>query len=124
MSKLTALIPCRNESANIRDCLESVKWVDEIFVVDSFSTDDTVDICRQYTDRVVQHEYISPALQKNWAIPQATHPWVLIVDADGRAGTCARWIIHHPYRDFASYPTELRRYLLQGRRSHVGVTGN
>ena len=84
MAKLTALIPCYNESANIRQCLESVRWADEIFVVDSFSTDDTLDICREYTDRIVQHEYVNPAAQKNWAIPQASHPWVLIVDADER----------------------------------------
>ena len=84
MPKLTALIPCRNESVNIRDCLESVKWADEIFVVDSFSTDDTLDICREYTDRIIQHEYVNSAAQKNWAIPQATHSWVLIVDADER----------------------------------------
>jgi glycosyltransferase involved in cell wall biosynthesis len=84
MPELTALITCRNESRNIRDCLESVRWADEIFVVDSFSTDDTLEICRQYTDRIVQHEYLYPAAQKNWAIPQATYPWVLILDADER----------------------------------------
>jgi glycosyltransferase involved in cell wall biosynthesis len=84
MPKLTALITCRNESVNIADCLQSVKWADEIFVVDSFNTDDTVEICRQYTDRVVQHEYATPAAQKNCAIPRAAHPWVLILDADER----------------------------------------
>ena len=84
MSKLTALIPCYNESVNIAECLESVRFADEIMVVDSFSTDDTVEIARRYTDRVLIHEYVNSATQKNWAIPQATHPWVLIVDADER----------------------------------------
>jgi glycosyltransferase involved in cell wall biosynthesis len=84
VQKLTALIPCRNEEHNIRECLESVKFADEILVVDSFSTDATLEIARRYTDRIVQHEYVNSAAQKNWAIPQASHPWVLIVDADER----------------------------------------
>jgi len=84
LQKLTALIPCRNEERNLGDCLGSVKFADEILVVDSFSTDATLEIARQYTDRIVQHEYVNSAAQKNWAIPQAAHPWVLIVDADER----------------------------------------
>ena len=81
---LSILIPTFNEEQNIRDCLESVKWADEIFVVDSFSQDGTLDICREYTDRIVQHEYVNSATQKNWAIPQTAHEWVMIVDADER----------------------------------------
>jgi glycosyltransferase involved in cell wall biosynthesis len=68
----------------IEDCLKSVRWADEVIVVDSYSTDKTVDIARQYADRVLQHEYGFSALQKNWAIPQASHEWVLIVDTDER----------------------------------------
>ncbi len=82
--KITALIPTYNEERNLRDCLDSVAWADEIFVVDSFSTDATPEIARQRGARFVQHEYVNSATQKNWAIPQATHPWVLIVDADER----------------------------------------
>lgn len=84
MPKLTALIPCYNESVNLAECLESVRFADEIVVVDSFSTDDTVEIARRYTDRVLIHEYVNSATQKNWAIPQCSHEWVLIVDADER----------------------------------------
>jgi len=82
--KLTALIPSFNEEGNIGNCLESVKWADEILVVDSFSSDRTIEIARKYTDRIIQHEYINSAAQKNWAIPQASHEWVLIVDSDER----------------------------------------
>ncbi|MRR14508.1 glycosyltransferase family 2 protein [archaeon] len=81
---LSVLIPCFNEEKNIEECLKSVSWADEIFVVDSFSTDGTLDIARKYTDRIVQHEYINSAAQKNWAIPQALHDWILIVDCDER----------------------------------------
>ncbi|MCE5228009.1 glycosyltransferase family 2 protein [bacterium] len=83
-STLTVLIPTFNEQANIRDCLASVAWADEIFVVDSFSTDQTPELAKAAGARVTQHEYVNSATQKNWALPQATHPWVLIVDADER----------------------------------------
>ena len=82
--KLTVIIPTFNEAHNIAAALESVKWADELIVVDSFSTDDTLAIARKYTDRVLQRKYIGPADQKNWAIPQANHEWVLILDADER----------------------------------------
>ncbi|MBN2056615.1 glycosyltransferase family 2 protein [bacterium] len=84
MNKLTVLIPCRNEERHIGACLESVRWADEILVVDSGSTDRTVEIARTYTDRILEHEYVNSAAQKNWAIPQAANEWVLIVDADER----------------------------------------
>jgi glycosyltransferase involved in cell wall biosynthesis len=83
-SKVTALLPVCNEQENIEACLDSVAWADEVFVVDSFSSDATVEIARRRDARVVQHEYVNSAAQKNWAIPRATHPWVLIVDADER----------------------------------------
>ena len=82
--KLTVIIPAKNEEKNIRDCLESVKWADEIFFVDSFSTDKTIEIAKKYTDRIVQREYKSSADQLNWAIPQASHKWILFLEADER----------------------------------------
>ncbi len=83
-ARLSAIIPAYNEEEMIRKCLESVRWADEIFVVDSFSRDRTVEIAREFGARVVQHEYVNSATQKNWAIPLAAHPWVLLVDADER----------------------------------------
>jgi glycosyltransferase involved in cell wall biosynthesis len=83
---LTALVPTFNEERNIRDCLTCLTWVDQLIVVDSFSTDKTVEIAREFTDQVVQHEYVNSATQKNWAM--STLPikgeWTLIVDADER----------------------------------------
>lgn len=81
---ITVIVPTYNEEDNIRECLESVKWADDIFVVDSFSTDRTVEIAREYTSHIVQHEYVNSATQKNWAIPQCTTDWVMVVDADER----------------------------------------
>ncbi len=82
---LTAIITTLNEEVNVRDCLESVAFADEVLLVDSFSTDRTVEIARGFpTVRVVQREYFGSAAQKNWAMDQVTTPWLLIVDADER----------------------------------------
>ena len=84
--RLTVLIPCKDEAQNIRACVESVRAVaDEIIVADSGSTDATLDIVRSIGGcRIVEREYINSANFKNWAIPQAKHPWVLVVDSDER----------------------------------------
>jgi glycosyltransferase involved in cell wall biosynthesis len=84
MSRLSVAIITYNEEEEIKDCLESVKWADEIVVVDSFSTDKTLDICRQYTNKVFQHEWSGYSNQKNYAINVTTNPWILILDADER----------------------------------------
>ena len=87
---LSVLVPTFNEERQIRDCLASVRWADEVVVVDSFSTDRTREIARARADRVLEHEYVNSATQKNWAIPQLAHPWVLIVDADERVTPALR----------------------------------
>jgi glycosyltransferase involved in cell wall biosynthesis len=84
MRKLSVIITTNNEADNIQGVLETVRWADEIMVVDSFSTDNTVELAKAYTDFVVQREYKGPADQKNWAIPQVAHEWILLLDADER----------------------------------------
>src|SRR5690606_36593329 len=64
--------------------LASVDFADEILVVDSFSTDRTVELAQKFAHKVIQREYINSASQKNWAIPQASHEWILLIDADER----------------------------------------
>src|ERR1043165_5825483 len=81
---ITALVPTYNCEGTIRECLESVKWADKIFVVDSFSNDRTLEICREYTSWIVQHEYVNSATQKNWAMDQITTEWTLQIDSDER----------------------------------------
>ena len=71
MIPLTATIITFNEEKNIRDCLESVKWCSEIVVIDSGSTDRTVEIAREYTDRVVVTDWPGHVQQKNRAIDAA-----------------------------------------------------
>jgi glycosyltransferase involved in cell wall biosynthesis len=81
---LTILIPTYNESRNIRAAVACARFGDEILVVDSFSTDGTADMARELGARVLEHEYVNSATQKNWAIPQAACDWVMILDADER----------------------------------------
>jgi glycosyltransferase involved in cell wall biosynthesis len=83
-TKLTVIIPTFNEETNIRECLASVSWADEVVVVDSFSTDSTVEICRELGATIFEHEYVNSASQKNWILPRVSNNWVLIVDADER----------------------------------------
>jgi glycosyltransferase involved in cell wall biosynthesis len=82
--KLSVTIITFNEEENIRDCLESVKWADEIIVVDSFSTDKTVEICNEYTEKVLQRKWPGFLKQKHFAQEQATGDWILNLDADER----------------------------------------
>ena len=84
MHKLTAIIPTGNEIHNIEDVIASVDFADEILVVDSFSSDGSYEKAKELATKVIRREYEYSASQKNWAIPQATHEWILLVDADER----------------------------------------
>jgi glycosyltransferase involved in cell wall biosynthesis len=79
---LSVCIICFNEEHNIRRCLESVAWADEIIVVDSMSEDRTVEIAQHYTDSVFQRPWMGYQAQKEFALSKATNEWVLSVDAD------------------------------------------
>lgn len=81
-AKLSVTIITLNEEANIRRTLESVRWADEIIVLDSGSTDRTVSICRQFTAMVFHQDWLGFGKQKNAAIDRATGEWVLSIDAD------------------------------------------
>ncbi len=84
MASLSVIIITKNEAADIRACLESVAWAQEIIVVDSGSTDDTVTIAREFTPHVYHHEWPGFGPQKNRALGYATNEWVLSLDADER----------------------------------------
>lgn len=81
---VSVAIITKNEEKNIRDALESVKDFEEIVIVDSFSDDRTVELCREYTDKIFQIEWKGFAKQKQFAIDKVTLPWVLVLDADER----------------------------------------
>ena len=83
---VSVLVPTLDEELNLPECLESLAWADEIFVVDSFSHDRTLEIARDHDAHVVQHAFESYSRQKNWALDTLPfrNEWVLIVDADER----------------------------------------
>ena len=83
---VSAIIHVLNEIEYIDDCIRSVEWADEIYVMDSFSTDGTVERIREKFPRVrlEQREYLGAASTKNYAIDRAAHDWIFILDADER----------------------------------------
>jgi glycosyltransferase involved in cell wall biosynthesis len=83
---LSVTIIAFNEEARLAGALRSVAWADEIVVVDSGSTDGTVEIARQLATRVEVREWPGYAAQKNYAASIARHDWILSVDADERIG--------------------------------------
>lgn len=89
---LSVLVPTLDEEVNLPECLASVSWADEVFVVDSFSHDRTVEIARACGASVVQHAFEGYSRQKNWALDTLPlrNEWVLIVDADERVTPALR----------------------------------
>jgi glycosyltransferase involved in cell wall biosynthesis len=79
---LSVIVITKNEATHIGDCLQSVAWADEIVVLDSGSLDDTVNICRTYTDKVYSTDWQGFGIQKQRALDKATGDWVLSIDAD------------------------------------------
>ena len=82
--RISAVVITKNEKENIKNCLESIKWVDEIIIIDAFSSDSTVELCRQYTDKIYQIKWLGYSKQKNFGIEKAQNNWILSVDADER----------------------------------------
>jgi glycosyltransferase involved in cell wall biosynthesis len=126
---LTVLIPTYNEERNLPDCLASVAWADEILVVDSFSGDRTVAIATAAGARVVQHVYVNSAAQKNWAIPQCSHRWVLVVDADERVDAALAEAIRATLAraggpEAAAYTIRRRTFAFGAEIRHSGWQGD
>lgn len=80
--KLSVIVITKNEAANIAKCLESVSWTDEIIVLDSGSSDETVEICKKFTPHVFETDWQGFGVQKQRALEKATGDWVLSIDAD------------------------------------------
>jgi glycosyltransferase involved in cell wall biosynthesis len=82
--KLSVTVITKNEATKLGDALESVTWADELIVVDAESSDETVPIARQFTDRVIVRRWPGYVEQKNFAASVASHEWILSLDADER----------------------------------------
>ena len=84
MTKITAIIPTLNEEIHLADAIRSVSFADEIIVIDSFSTDSTIEIAEKMNVKIIQRKFDDFSSQKNFAIEAAAHDWIYILDADER----------------------------------------
>jgi len=84
LERISATLITHNEAANIADALQSVAWADETVVVDSGSTDATLDISRRFTDKIFHRDWTGYVDQKNFALERASHEWIFSLDADER----------------------------------------
>ena len=124
---VSVLVLTRNEEANIAACLKSVGWADEVFVVDSFSTDRTVVIAERLGAKVSAHRFQGYAAQRNWALGHLpfSNDWVLMLDADERvpaalAAEIAR-VARDPLEDHAGFYLKFRHIFLGRWLKHGGL---
>ena len=97
--KLSVLIPTFNCETSIRKTLESVKWADEIIIVDSFSTDNTSFIAKEYTEHIYKKEYLNSAHQKNNSIENCNSEWVFQIDSDETLDVMAEEVIREAIKN-------------------------
>ncbi|MGB5872595.1 MAG: glycosyltransferase family 2 protein [Bacteroidota bacterium] len=124
MASLTVITLTLNEERNIADCLASVRWADEIIVIDSGSTDRTLEIARQYTDSIVAVEWSGYGAARNLGISRAKGDWILWLDADervteGLAGEI-KAILRSPEEHVNGYRIARRAYFLGRWIKHAG----
>jgi glycosyltransferase involved in cell wall biosynthesis len=124
-SPLSVVVTTFNVEDLIADCLDSVSWADEILVVDSFSTDRTLEIAEGYPQvRVLQRKYFGAASQLNWGIDRAAHAWILMLDSDERCspelrGEIEELLARGPTAEAYSIPR--RTYFLGHRLRFSGM---
>ena len=110
---ISVVVITKNEQACIGECLETVKWAEEIIVVDDESTDKTVDIVRGYTDKVFIRKMDVEGRHRNWAYALARNPWVLSLDADEKVTEALRQEMARAIQssDFVAFSIPLRNYI-------------
>jgi glycosyltransferase involved in cell wall biosynthesis len=123
-ASISAIITTFNRERHIGPCIESVLWCDEVLVVDSFSSDRTVEIARSYDKvRLLQRKYYGAASQKNWAMDRAKYDWVLILDDDERCTPELQREIEHVLAsrsDHEAFTVRRRAYFLGEAIEHSG----
>jgi len=118
---ISVIVLTHDEERNIADCLRSVQgWVGEIFVVDSGSTDNTVEIARTFGATVVAHPFDNYSRQRNWALQHLPlrHDWVLHLDADHRVTDELRDTLHRVF--FQPMPDDLNGFMVSRRTIFLG----
>lgn len=122
---LSVVIPTYNEAENISVLLEQLTWVDEVLVVDSFSTDATPTLVQEHGATLLQRPCDTLGKQKNWAIDQAKHSWVLILDADERLTAPLieeiTTIVQQDDRSYTGYEVYRQNYFMGQPLSYGGL---
>lgn len=111
---VSVVVIAKNEEDNMADCLGSVKgWADEIVVVDDESTDRTIEITQQYTDKILHRKMDIEGVHRNWAMAQARNEWVLCIDADEYLTEELKQEIAAvlPNTEFSAFSMPLRTYI-------------
>ena len=116
-ARVSAIVVCFNEEDYIRDCLESLRWADEIVVVDSHSTDQTTEIAIEFTDRLYVRAWPGYREQKQFALDQARFEWVLNIDADERVSPDLRTEI---LRELSSEAIEVTGFYISRLVHYMG----
>jgi glycosyltransferase involved in cell wall biosynthesis len=124
MKRLSVITLTMNEAANIGGCLESVRWAEEIIVVDSGSTDGTQEAARRYTQKIFTIPWPGYGAARNYALAQATGEWILWLDADERVtpelGEEIRALLATVDMSVAGYSVARRAYFLGRWIRHCG----
>lgn len=122
---LSVVIPTYNEAENIPELLQQLTWADEVLVVDSFSTDATPVLVQKHGAMLLQRSCDTLGKQKNWAIAQAKHPWVLVLDADERLTKPLiaeiKTIVQKDDRSYIGYEVYRQNYFMGQRLSYGGL---
>ncbi len=122
MKKISAVIITKNEEENIERCLKSLSWIDEIVVVDSGSTDRTVEICKSYGCKVIETEWLGYGKTKQLAVNSATHDWILSIDADEQVAESSVSVIKEAIESgkHTSYKVQIKSFYLGKLIKHSG----
>lgn len=124
---ISVLILTLNEEDNLPACLSSVKWCDDVVVLDSLSTDRTVDIAKEQGARVIQRPFDNWASHQNWALEsiQYKYPWVYYSDADEivtpELGEEIRQIAHNDSNTHSAYRLRYKNYFMGKWIRHCGI---
>lgn len=122
-NKISVVIITGNEENNIKDCLQSVTWANEIIVVDSESSDNTVKIARDFTDKIFIQKWLGYAKQKSYAISLASNEWILSLDADERVTKqLADEILNYNFEEagFSGFKVKRENYFIDKKINECG----
>lgn len=123
-NKISVCVISFNEERNIEECLKSVSWADEIILVDSYSTDRTVELAKQYTSKIFLAEWKGYSEAKNYALEKTSNDWIFSLDADERVTPELRdeiiAVINDRNKEYTGYKVARRAYFLGKWIKHCG----